>query len=138
MNEDDILSKFGVIPRTEDLPEIRRLLAAEIERESRSGAGETDSMRLHCIQLFANGTLEDTLSIWQAKKSGWDASMSIEVQLLCGRGLNDTKNHLASHPSQLAKAALDYILESEKCGDFVEFMPADWLAEYVAYYSDAT
>jgi hypothetical protein len=47
-------------------------------------------MKLCCVQLFNAGFLADVILICQAKESSWDAHCSIEIQLLCGAGLQET------------------------------------------------
>src|SRR5258708_7595175 len=91
MTEDDALQRFGLTPKADDLPTIRQLLVEETER-ARKHQGNEPLLRLFCIQLFAHGDIEDTLLIWRAKQSNFDAACGIDVQLLCGAGLEATKS----------------------------------------------
>jgi hypothetical protein len=65
-------------------------LRAEAERRSQ-GDGDTALTKLCCVQLFNAGVLDDVLLIWQAKEASWDAHNAIDVQLLRGAGLKETK-----------------------------------------------
>jgi len=87
MTEDEILHRCGLHPGAEHLDLIRGLLAAQTELERQSqGSGDTEVMKLCCVQLFNAGVMCDVLTIWRAKFSSWDAFCSIDIQLLCGRG----------------------------------------------------
>ncbi|MEH1168076.1 hypothetical protein V6V47_22095 [Micromonospora sp. CPCC 205539] len=85
------------------------------------------------MQLFNAGQLTDVLTIWQAKESSWDAHCSIDVQLLCGAGLNATKAYLEADGSEDAAEALRYLRECEVTGDFANFSVEEqtrWRTEY--------
>jgi len=59
----------------------------EAGKERRAqGDGDTELMKLCCVQLFNAGAVGDALAIWRAKTASWDAHCSIDVQLLCGAG----------------------------------------------------
>ena len=72
------LSAFGLRPSKKDLPAIRAVLAGEAARESAAydegghadidAGGDTELMKLCCVQLFNCGGLADTLLIWRAKE----------------------------------------------------------------------
>ncbi|WP_233563040.1 hypothetical protein [Micromonospora musae] len=90
-------------------------------------------MKLCCLQLFNAGQLGDVLVIWQAKESSWDAHCSIDVQLLCGAGLDATRAYLEADGLAQAVEALRYLLDCEAAGDFVGFSAAEesrWRANY--------
>lgn len=89
------------------------------------------------MQLFSRGYLEDVLRIWDAKQSGFDLSVALDVQLLCGAGLTETKAFLALHEDPKAARALEYILECEATDDFLDFSPASRLEWYRAYFGMA-
>ncbi|WP_433179322.1 hypothetical protein [Actinoallomurus sp. CA-150999] len=134
MNEDESLRRYGLRPSAEDLQQVRELLKthATLERQ-RQGDGDTELMKLSCVQLFMVGDLGDVLTIWQAKTSGWDAHCSIDVQLLCGAGLEETKAYLAAMDPGDASAALDHLTACEAAGDFTDFSvqtQTRWYAEY--------
>jgi hypothetical protein len=72
---------------------VRTTLRAEAERRGQ-GDGDTALTKLCCVQLFNAGVLDDVLLIWQAKEASWDAHNAIDVQLLGGAGLKETKAYL--------------------------------------------
>jgi hypothetical protein len=100
----------------------------------RGASREEDLALLCCVQLFARGLLEDVLRIWDAKSAGFDLGGLVDVQLLCGAGLQETMLFLASQPGPTAVAALDRICECESTGDFETFSPAEHLAHYRKYF----
>jgi len=91
---------------------------------------DVDDLKDCCVLLFKSGNLDDALLIWDAKESGFDAHCSIDVQLLCGQGLEETKQHLTNLKSPEAEEALEYIIECEETGDFEGFSPDKWAAFY--------
>ena len=137
MNEDEALSRYGFDASESELAEIRSLLRTEIKRERESqGGGDTELMKLFCVHLFTKGSLDDALLIWDAKTASMDADASIDVQLLCGRGLAETKEYLEGEHSKEAAAAAERIAACEAAGDFDGFSPAELAAEYIDYYRE--
>lgn len=135
MNEDESLGRYGLRPASSDLDQIRELLGTQVARERQSqGNGDTDLMKLCCVQLFNAGLLNDVLVIWRAKESSWDAHCSIDVQLLCGAGLEATKEYLAAEGSHSASAALDYLRRCEAARDFTDFSVENQSRWYSRYY----
>jgi hypothetical protein len=136
MNSTDSLQQFGLVPRDEDLPRIRELLAreADLEREGRGNDREEDLALLCCVQLFSRGRDEDVLRIWDAKSSGFDLYSYLDVHLLCGGGLSPTKDFLRKQPGKTAKDALEYLEECEAANDFEDFSPAERLKYYRDYF----
>lgn len=136
MTEEILLKRFGVTPERDELDQIRAILQDETVRERKSrGDGDTEVMKLCCVQLFSAACLDDILRIWFAKSASFDAAASIDVQLLCGPGLDETKAFLSSHDSPEATMALLRILECEDAGDFEGFSPSEWLQNYKSYYA---
>ncbi|WP_262282147.1 hypothetical protein [Micromonospora sp. MA102] len=131
---DENLRRYGLQPSSADLPHIRETLRAEADLEQQDQ--DTELMKLCCLQLFNAGQLSDVLVIWQAKESSWDAHCSIDVQLLCGAGLDATKAHLAADGSEEAAEALRYLLECEAAGDFDAFSVAEEARWRAGYYLD--
>ncbi|RKG98560.1 hypothetical protein D7Y13_37315 [Corallococcus praedator] len=135
MDLDAWLGRLGLNPAPSSLEEIREALRVQTEQEHRSqGDGDTEWMRLCCVQLFHAGLLEDVLRIWRAKRASMDAAASIDVQFLCGAGLERTKESLASQASDEARKALRYLEECEAAGDFEDFTVAGYLKRCAAYY----
>lgn len=114
---------------------VRGILAAQagLERTAQ-GDGDTELMRLCCVQLFNVGALDDVREIWLAKESSFDAHSAIDVQLLCGAGLEPTKAYLAGDSAPWAADALAYLLRCEAAEDFADFDVEDRSAEYDRYY----
>lgn len=134
MNTDDSLKRFGIVPPDEALNEIRGILASEAAAERAGKPRHEDLALLSCVQLFSRGALEDVLRIWAAKRSGMDLGCYIDVQLLCGAGLTETKAFLSSQPGIDAAAALSYIERCEAAGDFVDFSPSAYLGQRKRYF----
>ncbi|TRC88917.1 hypothetical protein FJV80_11625 [Mesorhizobium sp. WSM4310] len=134
MNTRDSLQQFGLVPKDEDLPRIRDLLAHEADRERKGDGREDDLALLCCVQLFSKAMDEDVLRIWDAKSSGFDLFSSLDVQFLCGNGLQNTKNFLMKQSGEVATKALAYLKECEAAGDFEEFSAAAHLEHYRAYF----
>lgn len=134
MNVEESLHCFGLVPPDEALPKIRALLAREAEAERLGEAREDDLALLCCVQLFARGLVEDVLRIWSAKSAGMDLGAYLDVQLLCGAGLETTKSFLASRSGPDAASALHYLVKCERAGDFEGFSPAKHLAHYRDYF----
>lgn len=131
-DEDVLIEHFGMSPTGPQLAEIRALLA---QQTGHGMSANTLIMRLLCVYLFDNGSLDDVLDIWRAKRSGWDSHFSVDVQLLCGAGLAETKAFLAASSDELAGEALDYLVKCEEAGDFEEFTPAAYSAVQRDYYT---
>jgi hypothetical protein len=137
MTEDEHLAAFGLRPRPEDLPAIRLVLTAETSQESAAqGEGDSELMKLCCVQLFNSGELAHVLLIWQAKKASFDTFCSIGIQLLCGSGLNQTKAYLSRQGSADAQAALLRLRECEEAGDFDNFSVEEYANWWSRYYAD--
>lgn len=133
MTSDEALQKFGLPASPHHRDQLRQLLTEEIERERQGEAGE-EMLRTLCVQLFSLGNVEDSLLIWDAKQSSFDAGCGIDIQFICGAGLEATKEHLKRSSNQPASAALDYLIECEQTGDFAEWTPAQSIADYRKYY----
>jgi hypothetical protein len=131
-DEDVLIRHFGLNPTSAQLDEIRILLA---EQTGHGLTANTLIMRLLCVYLFDNGSLDDVMNIWRAKRSGWDSQFSIDVQLLCGPGLAETKAFLATSGDEHAAEALEYLVQCEAAEDFVDFAPATFSAAQHDYYT---
>ncbi|MEV4310673.1 hypothetical protein [Actinocrispum sp. NPDC049592] len=130
-DEDVLAERFGPTPTADQLPEIRALLAAET---ARGMAANTLAMKLWCTYLFLNGSPADTLLVWQAKESGFDASISIDGQLLLGAGIDATVEYLTASGDEAAPAALAYIREFAASADSEDFTPEQQAQWYRGYY----
>lgn len=134
---EECLARYGLRPDPGALPEIRALLAAQAETERATYAGDGDEyadhelMRLLCAQLFSAGLLADVPLIWRAKRTSMDTSSAIDVQMLCGAGVDETEAYLSAHGPE---EALDYLRQCRTAGDFDGFTPAARMAEYERYF----
>jgi len=134
MRVEESLQRFGLTPDDDALPQIRALLAQEADAERRGSGREEDLALLCCVQLFSRGLLEDVLRIWDAKQSGMDLGCYLDVQFLCGAGLEETKNFLASQPESAATDALKYLESCEEAGNFANFSPQAHVETYRHYF----
>jgi hypothetical protein len=137
VDEEMSLRRYGLRPSEGQLDDVRQVLRDQTVLERRrQGDGDTELMKLCCVQLFNAGILDDVLRIWAAKESSWDTHSSIDVQLLCGAGLDETKQYLAAQDSESAAAALAYLLQSEAAGDFDSYSVHAQASWYSQYYTD--
>ena len=137
MRSEEQLLQLGLKPANESLLLVRQTLVAQIELERHAEEGNHHVIMLCCVQLFGGAFLDDVLLIWEAKSSGFDLFCSLDVQLLCGAGLDETKEFLSAHPSETAKAALTYIEECELTGDFNSWSPSKQMEYYRSYFGQA-
>jgi len=135
MTQDECLERFGLTPTPESATEIRSILATQTDLESKSqGDGAQELIKLNCVQLFALGDVADSVVIWRAKQCSFDMSCSIDVQLLCGAGVDETLAYLDDIATDPASAAATYIRECITNGDFDDFTPANWVDDYRRYF----
>lgn len=130
--EDAALLRFGIPAKLSDRSEITRMLEEEMRLDQ--DACNCSLMRLLCVQLFSLGIVEDSLIIWRAKSSNFDAHCSVDVQLLCGAGLEQTKAYLSSSRDEEATLALEYLAEAEATDDFNGFNVEKALEVHRSYY----
>jgi hypothetical protein len=133
MTSSKALQKFGLPASPHNRAEIRQLLAEEIEREKQGKSGE-EMLRTLCVQLFSLGLADDSLLIWDAKRSSFDAGCGLDVQFLCGAGLSATREFLAKSSAPTAAAALEYLGKCEQAGDFDDWRPESSVEQYRGYY----
>ncbi|KUH38654.1 MULTISPECIES: hypothetical protein [Streptomyces] len=135
MDEETHLRRHGLHPAGPRLDEVRAVLAEQTRLErGAQGDGDTELMKLCCVQLFNAGDPRDTPLVWAAKTASMDAGCSIETRLLCGAGLPETRAYLTAHPSPASEATLTHL--RERAADFGAFTPRLVTAQYRAYYAD--
>lgn len=135
MTEDDALERFGLPATAADAPAIRHCLAWLTALEAASqGAASTTTMRALAAQLFTIGAVEDALPIWQAKAASMDAACSIDLQLMCGAGLERTRAVLSSDTRSAAQRAHAQLEQAVGAGDFEGFSVERYQADLLAYY----
>ncbi len=103
MKLDEYIASHGLRANEES----RALIAEQLREETamervQQGKGDTELMRLLCLQLFGLGAVDDCLMIWDAKTSSMDADASIDVQLLCGAVLHETRSYLVYPVQRIA------------------------------------
>ena len=127
------LARFGLPARQANRGAIIAALDEQITLEADED-GDPFLMRLLCAQLFSLGWAEDTLRVWRAKSCNFDTHCGIDVQFLCGAGLEPTKAHLSEIRGDDALEALNYLIKCEAAGDFEEFSPERVLEQARAFY----
>jgi hypothetical protein len=138
MDGEESLRRYGLRPATVHLGDIRALLTEHTERERRTqGEGDTELMKLCCVQLFNSGDIDDALLVWSAKGASFDAACSIDIELMLGHGLDATKDYLSAHPAPGAAPALDRLRELDAGGQFEGFSVDEHSAFYDRYYDGA-
>lgn len=132
--EDEIIRRFGLHPAEDDLDEVRAIIR---EQTALGLDADTLLMKICCVLLFNARHVTDSLLIWRAKQSGFDAACSIDGQLLCGAGLARTMTYLeatAERDPEAAKA-LEYVRACAKLGGTLDgFIPEAQSAWYDRYY----
>jgi hypothetical protein len=131
MNENEIFARFGLVPRAEDLPEIRALVQSVTADEDRAS---DEPLKALCILLFSAGEPSDSLLIYKAKMSSMDAGCWIDIQLTCGAGIERTKAFLLNSREPVARELLDDLQACISAGDFEDFTPAGHLEIHRRYY----
>ncbi len=131
MKYKEALQEFGLPATPQSRAAIRRLLEEETEKE-RAGKGQPEILRTLCVQLFSIGQVEDSLLIWSAKMSSFDAGCGLDLAFLFGAGVETTKQFLAASPAPEAKKALEYM--DDWGGDFSDWTPEKTLAFHRRYY----
>jgi hypothetical protein len=128
---DEVIRTYGITPPAEKRPEILKLLLSELDNES---SDSNEYLKTLCILLYSIGDVQDSINIWNAKNKSFDAFLYIDVQLLTGAGLDETKTHLLSINDENAKEAHAYLVECEEAGDFVGLNKSDYLETFRIYF----
>jgi len=131
MDENELLARYGLVPVAADLAEIRRLVRSLTADEKRDS---NEPLKTLCIQLFSAGIPSDALLIYKAKKSSFDAACYIDIQLVCGAGLETTKAFLRESSEPAAKELLTVLQDGNSLRDFDGFTPERHLDFYRRYY----
>src|SRR5215204_5738075 len=131
MDENELLVRFGLVPIEADLAEVRRLIEALIADDRRDS---NEPLKILCIQLFSAGNPADALLIYKAKSSSFDAGCFIDIQIVCGAGLEPTKAFLRGSREAKAKEVLTLLQNISSAEDFDDFTPEKQLNFYRHYY----
>lgn len=128
------ISRPNLVPSDVALPQLREILAKEVEAERNGGGQDADLALLCSVQLFGRGLLEDVLRIWAAKTASPALGRKLDARLLCGAGLPATKAFLAAQAGAEAAEALRHLEQREEAGYFAEFSTQAHLDSYRTYF----
>ncbi|HEY1122021.1 MAG TPA: hypothetical protein VGE67_10490 [Haloferula sp.] len=133
MTDDDAIERFGLPAAKGHRRELCDLLEAEL---AKLPTDEADQPLIHCLaaQLFSIGEVEDSLRIWRAKAASFDLMCGLDVQFLCGAGIERTRDFLVSEDSSDAKEALKYLDGCIGTGDLADWTPELWVENSRRYY----
>ena len=131
MDENELLARYGLVPAAADLPEIRGIIQSLTTDDTRDS---NEPLKLLCIQLFSAGIPSDALLIYKAKMSSFDAGCYIDIQLVCGAGLEATKAFLRESREPEANELLSVLQDGNSVSDFDGFTPEGHLDSYRRYY----
>jgi hypothetical protein len=132
MTDDDAIRQFGLPSSGEHREAILSALEAELQLESNE-EGDHDLIKCLVAQLLSIGNVEDSLIIWRAKSTNFDLGCGLDVQFLCGAGIEETRRYLAQTETDESRDALKYLDECVESGDFDSWTPAKWV-DYYRYY----
>ena len=133
MTYDDPLNRFGLPANASRLEEIRHEFENALNKTTRN-EGDPDLLRCLSMQLFSIGMVEDSLRLWRMKTTNFDLMCGMDVQFLCGAGIDSTRRFLDATPNEDAKAALQYLDECIAGGDFDDWTPQGWVNYYQEYF----
>jgi hypothetical protein len=78
---------------------MRSVFEAELVKEAAEEGGH-ELIKCLSAQLVWIGNAENSLLIWQAKSDDFDLMCGLDVQFLCGVGVEVTKDHLRGTDSE--------------------------------------
>jgi len=94
---------------------------------------DVELLRCLVVQLFSIGNVEDSILIWQVKSSNFDLGCGLDVQFLCGAGVEQTRKYLESAEPAMATKALAYLESCIQSGDFRGWTPLDSVVSHRQY-----
>lgn len=133
MTDDDAIRQYGLPSFAEHRPAILTALEAQLKLEENE-EGDHDLIKCLVVQLLSIGNVEDSLIIWRAKSTNFDLMCGLDVQFICGAGIEQTRNYLAQTDTDESHDALKYLDECIDSGDFKNWTPAKWIAYYRYYF----
>lgn len=133
MTDEDAIKQFGLPSAPEYRDAIRAAFEAEMVKED-AEEGDHELIKCLSVQLFSIGNVEDSLFIWKTKSSSFDFMLGLDVQFMCGAGVEDTKEYLRGLKSEVGAEALEYLEECIDGGDFDDWTPEKWISYYRFYY----
>ncbi|MBL8678639.1 MAG: hypothetical protein JNK05_05715 [Myxococcales bacterium] len=119
MTVDEWLCDPGYELDERGLSRARERLAAlaAAERED-PGCCDAAIVRLICAQLFSVGELSDVLRIATARAASDATRAAVELELLCGAGLDATMSWLEASTDPIARDALGELRSARRAGGF--------------------
>ena len=133
MTDEEAIKQFGLPSPAEHRNAIRSAFEAEMVKEA-SEEGDQELIKCLAILLFSIGNVEDSMLIWQAKSESFDLMCGLDVQFLCGAGIEETRTHFRNIGSEEGAEALKYLDECIEAGDFEGWTPDKWVRYYRFYY----
>ena len=89
-------------------------------KDSDSEIGSTDNIMYACYLVGLCGHLEDSILIWQAKKTDFDTYCGVDIQLVVFAGVSKTVLYLKTLKTEESAEAVTYLQECWDAGDFDE------------------
>ncbi|MCU4743425.1 hypothetical protein [Natronoglomus mannanivorans] len=136
-DERELAATFGLPPNPETVPAIRQALRVELERTELGGSADTvdwPSIRFYCVALFAHGDPVDAPLVWRARDAAPAVAGGIDVELLCGGGLERTLAALRADGSVATDGALESLSRAVAESVFDDWTPVDYLTYWRQYY----
>ena len=134
MNCDEALDRFG-LPSEPGHREALLVLLEEGRGKAGQGEEDADLLRCLCAQLLSIGDVRDSLPIWRAKSASFDLMCGLDVQFLCGAGVNATRAYLGSIGTKESDEALECLDQCVAAGDFMDWSPEQCVLFYRRYFS---
>ncbi|QJE96450.1 hypothetical protein [Luteolibacter luteus] len=137
MNCDEALERFGLPAGPGHREALLVLLDEERNKAAQDKAdhdGDPDLLRCLCAQLVSIGDVRDSLPIWRAKSASFNLMSGLDVQFLCGAGVDATRDYLGSIGTEESGKALEYLDQCVAAGDFDAWTPDQCVSSYRRYF----
>lgn len=82
--------------------------------------GNVENLMLASYLLGLHKDIQDSLLIWDAKKTDFDSYCGLDVQLVVFCGVKETIEFLNKNDTDKALEAKDYLIKCQNAGDFDE------------------
>lgn len=129
----EALERFGLPSDPSHRDELLILLDEERHKAAQEDA-DPDLLRCLCAQLVSIGDVRDSLPIWQVKSATFDLMCGLDIQFLCGAGVDATRAYLGSVGSEESGEALEYLDKCVAAGDFIDWTPDQCVSYYRSYF----
>jgi len=80
--------------------------------------GTGDNLMFASYLLGLHNQVEDSLLIWNAKRTDFDSFCYVDIQLVVFAGIKKTLNYLKTIGTDEATKAIDYLKRCQSAGDF--------------------